>query len=345
MQASTEKSPYTAVQFIAYNIVTDPPFFPFARPVSLEEDARLRAWNICNVIDLCQKFVEPDPQVLKVFLAPEFFFRPVVGVDLPGQPAAARLYSNDSFNEIVNIIRKHCRRRRYNDWFIVPGSILSMEFNIVNVPVLMPVTVPMTVPATVPPMVTPVPVPVPVPVYFNTVAYFYREGGEVNAGFVHKLRFSNIDRLNTAYQAPLNPLYNEYITDTNEPISLLGKMQIGIEICLDHALGTVKKQIQQQGLDWRWLNIQLLTACGMMARPEHIRVRNRGYFFRCDGHPNMMGSNLYQILWNGSTIDMSRQPAPQRRLDLPPELQIRRDNNQQPAYIHIYPKLDLPGGL
>jgi len=337
MQVSTEKSPYTFVQFVAYNIITHPPFVPFAdpsspaRPMSLEEDARLRAWNICNVIDFCQKFVEDDPQVLKVFLAPEFFFRPVVGV---GKPSDVRLYSNESFNEIVNIILKHCRQRAYNNWFIVPGSILSMEFSTGYMPVTVPSA---TGPATFP-------TPVPVPAYFNTVAYFYNEGKEITSGLVHKLHFSNIDGLNTAYQAPGKELYTKYIIDTNRPISLLGKLQIGIEICLDHAQHAVEGQIQQQGLGWQWLNIQLLTSCGMMAIPASIRVRNEGYFFRCDGHPNMVGSNLYRVLWRGYTIDMSQQAMPQRKLDLPPELQIRRDLHiNRPAYMDIYPKLVLRG--
>jgi hypothetical protein len=120
---------YKKIQLIAYGVVTSAPtgVLQGTGPNRFQEDAELRAQRLCDVADfVATNYASAiaDPQTLKVFVAPEFYFR----YGGPSDPPEAL---NDSYpnGEILlpnvndKILRPHFANDAFADWLIVAGTM------------------------------------------------------------------------------------------------------------------------------------------------------------------------------------------------------------------------------
>ena len=195
-------------------------------------------------------------KTLKVFMAPEFYFRPTdTG------------YSRDTLFNILECL-KLCTHDdwRLNDWLIVPGTICSHQ------------------------------VPQPnsayanegKPTFLNTACII--EGG-INGGmtYVHKLGKSDQDRVPIS-DATEDPNFKYLLGSWEEQKKRLftfGGITFGLEVCLDHE----KRALKETLINWRKkehndappVDVHLITSCGLDIRQENYAARVGGCVLWCDG--------------------------------------------------------------
>jgi hypothetical protein len=249
---------------ISYNIHTD--LSSRAEPATVPgpaEEAIQQAQQIVKVLRWARARateLEAGPAgLLTVFLAPEFYFCSAKGLaDGTGH------FSMQDVLEARQAIRQEITgNAELDDWLLVPGSAVYR-----NEEVLARVE------------------PTQPGVLFNEVWAMARgtERTEQVVWTCQKEQFSNIDGLvpDRRALAPGGPLAG-VARLAHHPIVTVGGRTIGIEVCLDHALAALKADVHKSP-DSPWLDLQLITACGMDIGEGGVAARTGGYVFLCNGN-------------------------------------------------------------
>lgn len=364
---------YEQVQLVAYGTVTSEPLrvLPPDPPASTdyEGDILKRATTLRDVATYIRTNSQQQlggPDVLKVLVVPEFYFR-------FGGPMGAGLPPDDIKNSypdavllitkmIDNILMPEFGGPDWNDWLIVAGSVFwhSMQ----KQPPAMQAE----------------------PTFLNTVIVI--NGGELpeeppTRGEVPTLRhfttnqkalMSNIDWTRGGYRprdwdAALNPMFQPILSDdmylrwhrfkvggkynsrNNEPIVL------GVEVCLEHkaagwgklpSVGVLRYLTDLHG---PCPDVQVITSCGMDINPSiGVATDKDGIVMLVDGMqkgpgarwPTAKVASTLEVRPGGERI-LSEADAPQS-FALPDNLQVGYPYNtaNPPDSVSIWRPVDLP---
>jgi hypothetical protein len=305
--------PYSHVRFVFYDIYTDPPFRPrgagvIGWPVDPMEEARTRALNIVNVIrHVARTLPSPSPSdrrkpgfgILNVFMAPEFFFRSSVG-----RPDGLDHYTLTEVQEARSVIRHAVvSESAFNDWLLVPGTAVYVQYNAVSRKSKLTARV-----------------------LFNDAWMITRSASGKTEWICQKQNFSTIDWLDRDYRAmaqdgPLAKL----AARVHKQVIKLDNLTIGVEICLDHRLGALKRTVAPGALD-----LHLLPCCGGDAFATKVAARTGGYLLRCNGNDfNPPLNRAYKVAPGtgragspGSSIPTLLEIQPAVTMALPSRLRI-----------------------
>lgn len=351
---------YTHFQYIAYQVptvltdgMTDLPMYGIpVHPLTVDQP-RLEG-NLSDVSNETQGKIqrivasmlraESNPKMdrslntLKVFTAPEFYFRP---------STIQFSYSCKEYRAIKDILRKTIRSNlKFCDWLVIPGTIMwTFDDERDSRSGTKPLT-----PAD--------------KVFLNSAISIYLH--DVNIIFtkkIEKMQASWIDGLPTGRhtgQRPKPPVTpSNFSTDEiwpskyndpqkkNKHIFNAGNINIGLEICLEHAQGLLKTLGKLGGKE---LDLQILIAGGMPIEHNSIATKLNGYILRNDGYAynnqtecKQLGS-LVPVLNNhdvamGATIDIKAGDS----LHIQPPILVDNNHwNNHPQQIKIYEPQPLP---
>lgn len=317
---------YTHVQFIAYEVPTgaalpagdcdykdlalvagvkDDPVFEQAIE-HLSPDARMRVFRMLGVIDLAMRTqgVVAGAQTLKLFAAPEFYFRP------EADGSASRSYASSDLVAAIALFRLVFAQPKLQHWLFVPGTFVwNMKGKVL-----------LGKAAKVDSEVTK---------YLETLEALAEEDFVYNTALVatgggplhlyDKIKYSPADEV-AAWNRPTikqsmpsadddsaSPF--DHAADSNqemrdavykyfEKANLKGanclvpvdNLSCGVEVCLDHGSGVLKAAygMYQRFFDSkkdpiRPLDFELLTACGMPVQTTSVPLAAGRYVFRVDG--------------------------------------------------------------
>ncbi|HEX5747847.1 MAG TPA: hypothetical protein VFZ09_16505 [Archangium sp.] len=310
---------YKNLQLIAYRVPTDLPLPPgnecdlvslnlckglgtdlsphLEELETLSEDALSRVTRMIAVIDraMQSKKVSQDPATLKVFMAPEFYFRPQAG-------GAARSYSEKTRHTVLAILRRVFAQKSLMGWIFVPGTIV---WNLKGQTFLEDLQLDAST--------SKLKKIASQDIVINTAMVGI--GGHGMTSY-DKLHYSGADNIDAKYRALLNkekktpqdqdattfdlnvlepqrPLFSEYfelMRKRNKDQCVMGagdNRWFGIEVCLDHELRVLKNAYGEFTATWPnnppRLDFQLLTACGMRIQPHNVTVGKHHFILRNDG--------------------------------------------------------------
>ncbi|HEU5475597.1 MAG TPA: hypothetical protein VFV67_33565 [Actinophytocola sp.] len=298
---------YKNVQLIAYGVVTSAPtqILPdTAAPNSYTADARARATRLCDVADWVRTnntAALSDPSTLKVFVAPEFYFRYGGPSDPPNTLEDS--YPNGELllpNVNEEILKPRFGKKEYNDWLIIPGTMFwhksAQDSGTTH------------------------------PTYFNTVLALH---GGTDTALTPEERNANADPMtvptmgpsstnqkalmsridyalnidNRQWDAAINPMFQPILGDwewwrwhtfkvhgVNGPTG--HPLVFGLEVCLEH-VKAYAGQVPQFGIlralrtsfpTWPEIDVHLVTSCGMSLQPAYgVEAQIGGYAIICDG--------------------------------------------------------------
>jgi hypothetical protein len=368
---------YTGIQIIGYGSVTSQPtqVLPPTEVNAYRKDADMRARTLCQVADWTRTTFQQkigDSNILKVFIAPEFYFR-------YGGPSRPAIELNDSYPDGEQllptvadaILKPFFANQAYADWLIVPGTMFWHK--------------------------TPQQSDTTQPTYFNTVMVIKGGPGaeltpaerDANAqrcevptiGVLstnQKALMSSIDYAldedRSHWDAALNPMFALILGDwewwryhafkvhgvagpTGDPIVF------GLEVCLEHlaatddpgALGVLRTLEQhypsQCSLPTPEIDVQLVTSCGMTLQPgPGVAARVDGLAVLCDGMqppggatwPNINCARVVGIDEHG-THNTALAAVPLMTQRLPDQLQVGVTGQQHnpPDAVSVWETMDL----
>jgi hypothetical protein len=287
---------YTHFQFIAYEVPTEDVDAPGAEvnvavgnalaPQDMA-DARTRLKRLLGVVRKAHTRVETagtNDRTLKIFMAPEFYFRPNSG--------PSNSYSQQVMLELMVQLRAVLSHADFKHWLFVPGSIfwsMKQKWNGVERDT-----------------------------FFNT-ALLLKGGVPADSvrnppfTFIHKRLVSNADGAPQFQAAMLHADLAKILggwDDIKANVFECDYLTFGLEVCLDHYFGVLKNQVlpgyrNHTGRDKR-VNLHLLTACGMPYSGANAVSVPQGYLLRVDGKPAYRNIPAYR---SSSIVrhDVSRQ--------------------------------------
>jgi hypothetical protein len=248
----------------------------------ISADAKVRIQRLIGVMLKAAQYLSPtdSSKTLKVFVAPEFYFRPT-------NPELA--YTMDEYRRIKSVLRSTIDNyRALIDWLIVPGTIMW----------IMDKSDAGKSQREIDPKSTKV-------IYFNTSLYIKRYSNPFKSAqskVIEKYEASHIDGLPLDKSAPKE--YPEYQSPAKiqKHLFTLDGVKFGLEICLEHGYGAPDPSKKYPGYSVRILktfiagnadsvyadgvDLHLLTAGGMPLNPESVVSKTNGYIFRADGYVN-----------------------------------------------------------
>ena len=279
---------YKFVQYIFYPSQTQDPAPPYGLPApyTLQEEARYRAIHMLKVLDYARDFTPElagrapvtgvkNSEILKIFLAPEFFFRSATG-----RPDGSGHYSLFDVQCARAVIRDGVLKdSRFDDWFVLPGTAIYCQrrANQTRTPVI-----------------------------FNEGWVLARSTAtSPKVEFTTQKRyFSDVDGLDHGKAAMLDtsPLA-KLRRHVNWQIIEYGGVYIGFEICLDHRQQALKQTVTTTAPPFL-IDIHLLVSCGMEPLRTSVAARAGGYFIRCNGNEwATPRAQLFQITaWPGGGV-------------------------------------------
>lgn len=335
---------YTQVQFIGYVLDTAPQLNPDGSETylgldnaQLDVDARCALMQRAMDTALAQlpqaSPPEPEGTTLKVFMAPEFFFRGPTGA-----------YAMDDVQRVIQQLQLSATAAQWNDWVFVFGTIVGQSAPTTGTP--------------------------PYPVESAAVKEIYnfslvQQGGTAGQGdsgarVVMKELKSGIDfvastpvpgGLLLGQVDPLAPAKvpgpgreQQQLNYDGAGIFALQGITWALDICLDH-LGTVQRLQRSPQLpgDAR-VQLQLVPSCGMSLQSSSIVCEYGGWAFNCDGYRDTRHSMLAQ--WQPPLVPAAEQSsAPVPGTDLVVGTQSVPVSSLYAAgagEIHLYPAQAVP---
>jgi hypothetical protein len=250
-------------------------------------DERIRLKRLYGIVELArQKLQNTDSsKTLKIFLAPEFTFRPWKDESAQAKNEGIgpdNTYTREAMTRIVSAMREMFSDEKYRDWLFVPGTILWSETVKTEV-----TTKTLGISSTQ---------IVDDYVFFNTALMF--KGGAMNAPFtcIHKHAASFGDKANVKKSADKNPLFKDLLGKKEDPrFSMVGHnvldtdgIRFGLEVCLDHGAKILKNAVMRDHYfkekgEGPYVDVHLLVACDKVVEPSNLAIAEDGYFMRVDG--------------------------------------------------------------
>lgn len=316
---------YTQIRYIGYQIATvglaNPTVYGIAPGVvnspppltgvtsDLSADARVRVERLIGAMLRAYARIQTsdNKQTLKIFIAPEFYFRP---------NNTEVSYTMKEYRAIKNVLRETIGGDdRFTDWLVIPGTIMwkmtagdsssKRAISVLNRRV-----------------------------YFNTTLYIKKSNDPKvkSSKVIEKVSASNIDGIPTGRHggtyaddptkksAPVEfPRYEDSEHKSKHIFQICG-LTVGLEICLEHSLQVLKTVLHNQYKLYRRfgnlgalarIDLHLLTAGGMDLIRGSIAAKINGFFLRCDGYidprdPNEKAVEMYEIT---AYDDATRGPA------------------------------------
>lgn len=320
---------YTHVQLIAYQTPTffmtkdNAPPAIFSLPPQLntlqhkDEKSRVTRMYMVTLFAAGQKHVDKSERTLKLFAAPEFYFKtatPSTDYSKSGSPGKYGAYS---FNVMQNILA--CLKAVFtssaalslgtlNHWMIVPGTIVSeipwnsKQYKDVNT-------------------------------YLNTAPVI--KAGEPDAPFhfVQKHYVSHIDgppmsrglfSKNTPFATTLAKLKEKGLDDDEARLFQMDNIAFGMEVCLDHNNGVLKATFEK-GKHKNRPDIHLVVSCGMDLVDENVIARKDGFGMICDGIQPLSGVKQALKQTGATGAQLGPYAAPAASVDIPAPLQVTPD--------------------
>lgn len=273
---------------------------PVPDNLGLSDDAKKRLRRLAAVVEKAHsELVGDQDTTLKVFVAPEFYFRPEAATN-------SHTYSQEERSKILVALGLMFKNAKFDHWLIVAGTVIA------NIPVV-PVTTPKTY------------------YYYNT-AIAIKGGTNCKLSAIEKQQPSGIDGVpvnggitsNTVAAGNYKEHFEEWSTKKERLFNVDG-VQLGLDICLDHA-GPVSfhpasvgyafvqdtlrmtKRVANESLSQPPLPaplpdiaLHILTAGGMPIVPQSLAAKNGGYILRTDGHPGMNPTIDFKRVTNYTT--------------------------------------------
>ncbi|MEO6278184.1 hypothetical protein [Roseateles sp.] len=279
-----QRNRYTQLLPLSYMVPTFYPSAPGnAQPQAgapliqlADPDLQSRAQRMVNALYwAAQTFANApgmhDPSTLKVFIAPEFYFR----CASPDEVHDHEFQRNTSFGSYPERARFELAEALYGaiqssplfaDWVLVAGTVCS---------VLPPVDERMNL--------------------LNTAIMLRGQRAAADASvpyvLMEKHYISNIDGPPQGNHANLDPttVFSFHLNPDQVLDNLIhwDGMTVGLEVCLDHALQVLVNAVnilqQSVGPDARQPDVQLVTSCGMNVVPYSVAVQDGGLVLLTDG--------------------------------------------------------------
>ncbi|WP_263081074.1 hypothetical protein [Endozoicomonas sp. Mp262] len=258
---------------------------PVPDNLGLSDDAKKRLRRLAAVVNEAHDSLVGDQNTtLKVFMAPEFYFRPESG-------ANSYSYAQSERGKILVALGLMFKNAKFDHWLIVAGTIIA------NIPKL------------------PRPALPPYHYFYNT-AIVIKGGTNCRLTAIEKNQPSGIDGVPVTGGIS-NPNvaggnYTNHYSTWNERKQRMFRqdgVQMGLDICLDHAgpvafnVGGIiypqdtlrmAKRVSNESINQPPLpaplpdiSLHLLTAGGMPIVTQSVAAKNNGYILRTDGHPGM----------------------------------------------------------
>jgi hypothetical protein len=241
-------------------------------------DGRIRVLKTLKILDAARRWADDhyygEPNVLKIFVAPEFYFRP--NTEDPTAPGEKRYTENDGFSILMSLLQT-LSDPIFNHWVIIPGTLISTAQISTK--------------------------------HFTTNTGIIVEGGTTNHIGVIKHNTSKVDGVKKDYQGdnPDNFSLFDYETYLNENTDLFLSVHnktFGIEICRDHSvdLAVLKHAVVAnkdrtgneaitQGLDFH-----ILVSLGVYLNSTGVAAKQDGYIFQFDGkYPGNFSDNALTL--------------------------------------------------
>ena len=247
----------------------DPP------PHAGAQDAHHRLRRLASIVDLAKWELEDSgrdaPTTLKVFMAPEFYFRP----PLEGRTDRRNMtYPLEDHDYIVEQLGKMFSDPGFDHWLIVAGTIMV---NTTHTPVTAPGVNPLTREV------------------FSNVCVIARGGTNDPVRVIHKRTPSNLDGVLAIDCPGAVPDYRDAHAAWDvrrRNVFTVDGLTFGIEICLDHRSGVLRAILADWGSHEPAgtapaIDAHLLPAGGMNMRVESICARQNGVIFRNDGYASI----------------------------------------------------------
>jgi len=249
-------------------------------------DAKKRLLRYMGVMNLAKSRLQTigdNDNTLKVFMAPEFYFRPTVVSSGTKDPA----YSFQEYWAIKDVLRQTIAEDQgFRHWLIIPGTILWKwdQPGVVNRPIRKGEAV-----------------------YFNSSLLIYSGGSGLNSKMIEKAKASPIDGLPTGrHGGGFNDDPKKKSTDeawlmkyqtsakNRKHFFACDTLSCALEICYEHLMyddhgGLVKNTLsgwmETVGLAQRAksVDLHLLTAGGAPIVAPAVAARAGGYVLRTDG--------------------------------------------------------------
>lgn len=276
---------YTSLLPLSYMVPTFYPTLPGvpqavggAPQVRLADpDLQARAQRLINVLYLAATEFKDldgmnDPEALKVFIAPEFYFRKASeqeaeqgrflrSTSFGSYPESARFVLAEALHEAIH------QSPLFKDWVVVAGTICSQ------------------LPRNPPHRLN----------LLNTALMLRGRRGAMDASMPYMLMekhyISNIDGPPQNWHANLDPTttYSFRLNPDQELDNLIfwDGMAVGLEVCLDHSMQVVANAMnvmnQSLGTTPNALDLQLVTSCGMSIVNQAVAVSDGSLVMLTDG--------------------------------------------------------------
>jgi hypothetical protein len=289
---------YTHFRFIAYEVPTVTQGkrggarsgFPPGEPCNAikripvdpntPEDAQIRLRRLAAVVDRAATSVEnqlpSSPGTLKVFIAPEFYFRP------PGDEIKNfnQTYTYDDAMKIFEELNKMFLHDDFKDWLIIAGTVMWNQTDEQG------------------------------RLYRNAAPYI--RGNEIESlRVVEKDVPSRIDGIpwplaenpTEIYDPYIKNVFQDWIFRRNRVFSINGVL-CGLEVCLDHGPTQESRVLKTVLSNWHIneprvpvpdLSLHLLTAGGLPLQPFSVAAKTNGYILRNDGKSGPDYSELRRV--------------------------------------------------
>lgn len=284
---------YTQVRYIGYQIstvglanptvygidagaVNNPP--PLTGVTGdLPADAQVRVERLIGAMLRARSQLGPSDsnQTLKVFIAPEFYFRPN-NTDFA--------YSLSEYRAIKDVLRQTITADAgFDHWLVIPGTIIWKQTGTDTGRRKMDVSDPTH------------------SVYFNTALYIKKSNNPKlkSSRVIEKVKASHIDGIPAKRFSGSNvnppdvfaaseefPKYLDRAHLDKHALKVCG-LKIGVEICYEHYLQLLRAVLEGQYKGFGSapeFDLQLLTAGGMDCMPRSIAAKVHGFVFRSDGY-------------------------------------------------------------
>jgi len=297
---------YNKIQLIAYHTPTllgsstkkPAPIVPPPKPIKAlsNNDEKYRVFRMYQVLlwAATDPAVDTSQNTLKVFMAPEFYFKTPGPSSKEGKRGAGA-FGAYSFNTMINMLE--CLRTIFTTpitgakadllkhWLIIPGTIVSdlpgggKSYSAIAAE----------------------------NVYMNTAVVIKGEKGGL-FHYIHKYFISDIDgppieksiSKTDPYKNVLQKLKQKGYDEFDSYHFSIDKLSFALDICLDHAKGHAKKYSKQK------VDVHIVTSCGMKLIDNSIVAKANGHAMICDGSPNNSFPRSDVRKFNGAKLGASK---------------------------------------